>query len=323
MSKSPPTILVTPRSVTKSGHPSLRRLEAAGYELRFCTPGVQPGEEELIQLLPGCEGYLAGVERVTARVLDAADALRAISRNGTGIDNVDLQAAGRKHIQVCRAEAANARGVAELTLALVFALARSIPSSDRQIKGGGWERRLGVELAGRTLGVVGCGAIGKQVAALGRAVGMKVLACDVAPDADFARAAGIEYRPFEALLAESDVITLHVPGGPGRAPLIDSAAVGRLKPGVLLVNTARHELLDVRAVLGGLERGLISGVGLDVFEAEPPAPGELIGHDRVICTPHIGGYTAESVSRVMDVAVENLLVALGARSARREERSNA
>ena len=304
-----PKILVTPRSVTKSGHPSLQRLRAAGYEVRCCTPGAQPGEEELLRLLPGCVGYLAGVEKVTARVLDAADALRVISRNGTGVDNVDLSAAKRKRITVCRAEAANARGVAELTLAFVFALTRSIPASDRQIKNGAWERRLGVELAGRTLGVVGCGAIGKQVAALGQAMGMKVIAFDV--DATVAGGAGVQFKPLDALLAESDVVTLHVPGGAG--PLIDTAAVGRLKPGVLLVNTARHELLDPQAVLSGLERGVIAGVGLDVFAAEPPAMDELVGHDRVICTPHIGGYTVESVSRVMDIAVENLLTALGSR----------
>lgn len=306
-------VLVTPRSVTKAGHPSLRRLEAAGYEVRFCTPGAQPGEEELIRLLPGCVGYLAGVEKVTARVLDAAGALRVISRNGTGIDNVDLAAAERKRIKVCRAESANARGVAELTLALIFALARSIPASDRRIKAGGWERRLGVELAGRTLGVVGCGAIGRQVAGLGRAIGMRVIGFDIAPDPELARAGGVEFKPFDALLAESDVVTLHVPGGAGRGPLIDSTAVSRFKPGVLLVNTARHELLDSRAVMGGLERGVIAGVGLDVFETEPPAMNELLSHDRVICTPHVGGYTAESVDRVMGIAVENLLAVLGSR----------
>ncbi|HHN47277.1 MAG TPA: oxidoreductase, partial [Planctomycetes bacterium] len=136
-------ILVTPRSVTKSGHPSLERLKKAGFEVIFCTPGVQPSEEELLKLLPGCAGMLAGVEPISARVLAAARGLKAISRNGTGVDNVDIPAAEKLGIRVLRAEGANARGVAELALGHILAAVRSIPASDAALKAEKWERFKG------------------------------------------------------------------------------------------------------------------------------------------------------------------------------------
>src|SRR6476620_1887920 len=136
----PRRILVTPRSATCAGHPALKRLREAAYEIVLCSAGKQPGEDELCALLPGCVGYLAGVERITQRVLDAADALRVISRNGTGVDNIDMVAAKARGIDILRAEGANARAVAELTIGQVFALARGIPSCDAAMKRGAWER---------------------------------------------------------------------------------------------------------------------------------------------------------------------------------------
>ena len=128
-------ILITPRSLTKQGHPALEKLSEAGCQLIFSTPGELPAQEELLGLVPGCVGYLAGVEKITERVLTSADALRVISRNGTGIDNIDVAAAEKRGIRICRAEGANARGVAELTLGLMLALARSVPFSDAALKG--------------------------------------------------------------------------------------------------------------------------------------------------------------------------------------------
>ena len=156
-------ILITPRSLTKEGHPALELLRKAGFQVITCTPGKSPEEEELLRLLPGCVGYLAGVEKVSARVLEAAKGLKVISRNGAGISNVDLEAARRLNIQVLPTPGANARGVAELTIGLILALLRSIPWSDGQLKAEAWSRRQGIELEGRTLGLVGCGDIGKLV----------------------------------------------------------------------------------------------------------------------------------------------------------------
>jgi len=304
-------ILVTPRSITRSGHPALKRLEAAGYELVLSTPGRQPDEEELLGQLPGCVGYLAGVEPVSARVLEAATELRAISRNGTGVNNIDLGACERLNISVLRAEGANARGVAELAVGLTLALVRSIPFSDRHMKAAGWERRMGMELAGRTMGLIGCGHVGRQVAVMAAALGMRVAACDPYPDHSFSPPDRFRYASLDEVLAEADVISLHCPVPSDGQPLINRERIAAMKDGVYLVNTARGELLDDQAVLEALVNGKIAGVAIDAFRTEPPGRDPLVEHDKVIAVPHIGGFTDESVTRAIEVAIDRLLEVLG------------
>ncbi len=302
-------ILITPRSLTEKGHPILDRLRHAGYELILSAPGQQPDEAELMLLLPGCAGYLAGVEKITARVLAAAKDLRVISRNGTGVDNVDLAAAERLGVKVCRAEGANARGVAELALALIFALVRSLPFSDQGLKQGAWLRRQGVELEGRCLGLLGCGKIGKIVAGFGAALGMRVLAYDLFPEWP-AAPQGFRFGTFEEVLTLSDIISLHCPAAGGAKPLIGRNEIAQMQKGIYLVNTARAGLLDETALLEALETKHVAGFATDVFSQEPPGESALIKHQRVIATPHIGGFTKESVARATEVAVENLIAAL-------------
>jgi len=303
-------ILVTPRSLTREFHPALRRLQDAGYELVLCSAGQQPGEAELRRLLPGCVGYLAGVEPVSSGVLEAAPSLRVISRNGVGVDNIDLAAAERMGIAVCKAIGANARGVAELALALILALARWVPFSDKSIKAGGWERRKGMELVGKTLGLVGCGHVGRLVAKFALGFEMKVLAYDVMPDNSFAPSPDFRYAPLDEVLEKSDVISLHCPASPGGMPLIDAAALARMKKGVLLVNTARADLVDSAALAAALQSGQVAGAATDVFKSEPPENDPLVASERGIATPHLGGFTEESVDRAVQIAVDNLLVEL-------------
>ncbi len=301
---------MTPRSVTRSGHASLERLRAAGFEVVFCTPGKQPDEAELLRLLPGCVGYLAGVEKVSASILEAAKGLRAVSRNGVGVDNLDAAAAKRLGIAVLTTPGANSRGVAELTVGLLFALARKIPASDRAIKAGDWIREEGIELQGRLLGVVGCGQIGRFVAAMAAGIGMRAIGYDVVRDAAFRPGGGFRYVGLEDLLKESDAVTLHCPALPDGRPLLDGAALRTMKTGAMLVNTARASLVDEAAVVEALDAGRLAGYATDVYSAEPPRDRRLAGHARAICMPHAGGLTAESVGRAMDQAVDNLLKAL-------------
>jgi D-3-phosphoglycerate dehydrogenase / 2-oxoglutarate reductase len=303
-------ILVTPRSLTAGGHPALDRLVAAGYQVVLSPAGKQPTQDDLIALLPGCVGYLAGVEPVTGRVLEAAVDLRVISRNGTGVDNIDLEAARRRGIQICRAEGANAEGVAELAVGLLLSLARVIPSSDRGIKSGGWERHRGMELRGKTLGVVGCGKIGRRVAEMAIGLGMNVAVHDVFVKAAFAVSDRFRFASFEDVVSSADAISLHCPPLPNGRPLIDDAVIGKMRRGVLLIDTARYDLLDARAVAAALDDGRIAGLAIDVFDREPPIDNPLIGHERVVATPHIGGFTEESVDRAVSVAVDNLLLHL-------------
>ena len=300
-------ILVTPRSLTKDGDPALDLLTGEGFEIVFSTPGSMPQEDELIRLLPGCVGYLAGVEPITAAVLEAATELKVISRNGTGINSIDLQAAQRLNIEIMRAEGANARGVAELTLGVILGLIRSIPFSDSCLKREKWERRKGLELQGRTLGLIGCGKIGQLVSQLALAFGMEVLACDPFPDRKFAPGPGFRFADLEEVLANSEVISFHCPEQTDGRPILDRERLSRLKPGVFVVNTARASLIDETAILEALHDGRIAGLALDVFDHEPPGATPLLSDDRVIVTPHIGGFTSESVSRATLAAVENLL----------------
>jgi phosphoglycerate dehydrogenase-like enzyme len=300
-------IIVTPRSLTKDGDPALDLLTREGFEIVFSTPGSMPQEDELIRLLPGCVGYLAGVEPITAAVLEAATELKVISRNGTGINSIDLQASKRLNIEILRAEGANARGVAELTLGVILGLVRSIPFSDACLKREKWERRKGLELQGRTLGVIGCGKIGQLVSQLALAFGMEVLAYDTFPDRKFAPHPGFRFADLEEVLAGSDIISFHCPEQADGRPILDRDRLRRLSPGVFIVNTARASLIDETAILEALHDGRVAGLALDVFDREPPDATPLLSDDRVIVTPHIGGFTSESVSRATLAAVENLL----------------
>ena len=303
-------ILITPRSLSRQGHPSLDALRAAGYEVVFAAPGKQPTEQELLDILPDCVGYLAGVEPISARVLEAAGKLRVISRNGTGIENIDLPAAEKQGVRICRGQGANARGVAELTVAHILALVRSIPFSDGVLKGENWQRRKGIELAGRTLGLIGCGKIGKLVCELALAFGMEVLACDPYPDPDFAPSEAFRYCDLAELLSSSDIISLHCPAQRDGRALIDRERIAGMTKGVYIVNTARGTLLDEAAVLEAIDSGQIAGVAVDAYETEPPADWGLVKHPLVIATPHVGGFTAESVDRAAAAAVENMLAVL-------------
>jgi len=303
-------VLITPRSLTRDGHPSLDKLRDAGYEILFATAGKQPSEDELIEKLPGCIGYLAGVVRISARALEAAKDLKVISRNGSGVDNIDLDTAKKLGITVCKTEGANAKGVAELAIGLMFALVRCNPFHDAQMKGSTWERRKGIELEGRTLGLVGCGQIGKETAVRALGLGMNVIAYRRHPDRSFTPSDRFEWISFEELIQKSDIISLHRPADPSGKPIINKAVIGNMKKGVFIINTARASLVDEKEVLEGLESGRIAGFATDVYTSEPPEDFKLLKHDRVIATPHLGGFTKESVDRATTEAVENIIKTL-------------
>ena len=194
-------IAVTPRSLSESGHPSLDRLEAAGFQLVYPAPGRTPTAAELEAVVPECVGYLAGVEPVPASLLERCRDLRVITRNGVGVDNVDLEAAARLGIEVLPARGVNSQGVAELTLALAFAAARMLPWSDARLKSGRWDRSKGIELAGRTMGIVGVGQIGRRVATMAAGIGMRVVGQDSYPDPGWDAPASFEWTNLDTVLA--------------------------------------------------------------------------------------------------------------------------
>ncbi|WP_112310711.1 phosphoglycerate dehydrogenase [Pseudogemmobacter bohemicus] len=303
-------ILITPRSLTSDPPSELEPLRAAGHELVFSTPGQTPDEAELLRLIPSVEGWLAGVEPVSEAVIAAAARLRVISRNGTGTDNLPLTATGARGIRIERAMAANATGVAELAIGLALAACRNLTDVSHGVRLGGWPRLRGREIEGETVGIIGLGAIGRKVAGVMAELGAKVIAADpFRPDLG-ALAGKVDYADPAEILAQAGILSLHCPMPEDGSPVIGAAALAQIRPGLILINTARAGLIDETALLAALEDGRVAAYGTDVFATEPPAPGGLAAHPRVIATSHIGGLTDASVRRATRIAVENLLTHL-------------
>jgi D-3-phosphoglycerate dehydrogenase len=245
--------------------------------------------------------------QITAEVLDAAANLIVVGRPGVGVDNVDLEAATRRGILVMNSPLGNMVSTAEFTLALLFAVARNIPQADASMKSGKWERKAfgGVELSGRRIGVVGLGRIGREVAARCRALGMEVLGYDPFVSAAVAESLKVRLLPMEELVQACEFLTLHTTLTPETRNLIGEALLSRARPGIRIVNAARGELVDEKALLAALESGRVAGAALDVHCQEPPVDWRLAQHPKVVSTPHIGAQTEEAQERVgTDIAVQ-------------------
>lgn len=260
---------------------------------------VEPsGPEELQAALADADALIVrSAVKVNAKLLEQAPALRVVGRAGVGVDNVDLEAATHRGVLVLNTPGGNAVSVAEHSIALMLAMARTVPQADRSLKEGRWEKKqfMGRELREKTLGIVGLGRIGVEVAKRARALEMKILAFDPYVTPVVAVEANAEMVGWERLLAESDYITLHVSLTPETKGIINAEALGRMKPGVRIVNCARGELIDEMALADAIRSGKVAGAGLDVFAKEPPPPGNpLTCMPQVIATPHIAGSTEEA-----------------------------
>jgi D-3-phosphoglycerate dehydrogenase / 2-oxoglutarate reductase len=261
---------------------------------------------------------VVGLIPATADLIGQAAGLRAILKHGVGVDNIDLGAATARGIPVINAPGANANAVAELALGSMFSLARRLPMVHQVVVGGGWQRHVGTEIEGKTLGIVGLGNIGKILAAKARALGMRVLATDLYPDTAFAAANGVELLPLDALLSRSDYVSLHVFGGKENYHLIGAEQIARMKPTAYLMNFARGEILDLDALAAALSDGKLLGAAIDAYVQEPPDRSHpIFRHPRVAFTPHSGADTTESVERMGLMNVEDIdLVLAGKRSPR-------
>jgi D-3-phosphoglycerate dehydrogenase len=234
--------------------------------------------------------------QVDARLLAAAPHLRIVARAGTGVDNVDVAAASAKGILVVNAPGANSISVAEHALALMLALARLVPAADQAMKDSRWEKKrfLGNELRGKTLGVAGLGRIGQEVAQRARSFGMRIVAHDQYISSEIAATLGVELLTLDALCAAADYITLHLPLTAETKHVFDDTRFACCKPGLRLVNTARGELIDEAALRRAIEKGIVEGAGLDVFEQEPPKDWTLARMPQVVASPHIAASTEEA-----------------------------
>jgi len=301
-------ILVTPTTMTPdSDTPAMKKLRAFSDSLVFNPTGKPLPEEALIPLIDGCDGCVAGLDHYTAKVIESAKSLKVISRYGVGIDQVDLAAAKANNVVVCNTPGANAQAVADLTFGLLLCLARKIPSLDRQTREGEWPRSYGIELYGKTMGILGLGAVGKAVAKRATGFSMRILAYDPAINLEYARANGVISADFDTVIHEADFLCLHMPLTDETRREISLDVMKTMKKGAIIVNTARGGLIDEEAAYELLTSGQLGGLGLDVYDEEPPKKTPLFSLPNVILTPHTAAHTAEATANMGDMSVQNLI----------------
>ncbi len=300
-------VLVASRSFGPNCPAAVERMRAAGCELIPNEWGRAPTEAELQARIGDIDVLISGTEPVTERVLQAAPRLKVISKHGVGYENIDLEAARRREIPVALAQGAISDAVADMAMALLLALARRVPESDRAVKAGRWPKMVGMELRGRTLGIVGLGQIGKGLARRARGFGMNLAAYEPFPDELFARSWGVVLLPLAELLATADAVSLHVPVTPETRHLIDAGRLATMKAGAILINTARGELVDEAALFEALRSGHLAGAASDVFVNEPPGANRLLELDTFVATPHSAGQTDRGLREMGEITAENAL----------------
>jgi len=269
--------------------------------------------DDLLKVIPDYDGLIVrGRTKVTASVMDAATRLKVIGRAGVGVDNIDLEAAKRHNITVVNAPLSTSLAVAELTFGLLLALAREIPRADAAMKQGKWLKKEleGVELNGKTLGIIGFGRIGMEVGVRASVFGMNVIAYDPLISEEDIKQRGAEPVSIQDLFAWSDFISLHLPLTVQTRDMIGPLAFSQMKDGVRIVCAARGGIIDESALLDALNSGKVAGAALDVFGQEPPGLTETVSHPRVIATPHVGAQTFEAQSRASEDIASEVLSAL-------------
>lgn len=296
-------VAISPRSFRNTPGRHLELLERSPLEPRFPEVERHLDETEMQELVRGCQALIVGIDPVTEAVLRAGP-LRIVAKYGSGMDNIDLEAASRLGVKVGSTPGANSRAVAELTIGLAFALARHLAFHDRAVRGGSWERRVGFELAGRHLGVIGVGEVGSRVARLGTAIGMKVVGHDPDPAVE-----DVPLVDLRQLLATSDVVSIHVPLNEETRHLIDAAALASMKTGSMLINTARGGLVEEEALAQALRSGHLAGAAAD--DLDDPEDSPLLKLDNFLATPHAGAATVEAIERTGVAALRLVLAEIG------------
>jgi phosphoglycerate dehydrogenase-like enzyme len=306
MSLNPMPVAVASRSFSRN--PVLREELLARYPgSRFNDAGTAVlSGDALVQFLRGHEKAITGLDVLDEAVFAAVPELRLVSKYGVGLDMIDLEAARRHGVSVRWTPGVNRQAVAELTICFMIALCRSVVPLASELAAGGWRHPGGRQISSSTVGIVGCGHVGQQVARLCRAFGATVIAHDLRAYDDFYRETGVTPATFDALLAQSDIVTIHVPLDASTRGLIDARALARMKRDAFLVNTARGGIVDEQALKQALIEQRLGGAALDVFAVEPPVDGGLLRLPTLVGTPHIGGGTREAVLAMGRAAIAGL-----------------
>lgn len=298
-------LAITPRSFRQVPGRHQALLAASGLEVHYPAADRALTEEEMVEAVAGCEAVIVGLDPVSRRVLEAGP-LRAVVKYGSGLDNIDLDAARERGVEVRATPGTNSQAVAELTIGLLFALARNLVEHHRSAAAGTWQRHMGRELAGAQLGLLGYGHVGRRVARMARGIGMAVVACD-----PFVAEADVPLVKLEELLGSCDAVSLHVPLTAQTRRLADHAFLRRMRRGAWLVNTARGGLVDLEALAEALRDGQLAGAALDDFEDRPPSESSLWALPNFIASPHAGAGTLEAAERTGVAAVEAVLEMIG------------
>ena len=304
-------LLVTPTSYGKNDSRLKTELEAQVGDVIYNPTGKPLTSTEVAKLLPGVDGYIAGLDAIDVHALEAADRLKVIARYGVGVDSVDLAAAQAKGITVTNTPGANSVSVAELAFGLMLAMARQIPEAVDAVHQGKWPRYTGISLEGKVIGILGLGAIGKQLARRLAGFDCRILAFDPYADAAFAQNNHIELASMEEVICQADFVSLHLPLLPETRGLVNDDFLGKMKKGSFLINTSRGEVVDESALFKALQRGHLKGAGLDAFAVEPPDPqNPLLVLPQVIATPHLGAQTDGATSNMGWFAMRDCLAVL-------------
>ncbi len=300
-------VLITTLNI-KPGDEADRGFQEAGFETVFNPWRGGRTEDGMIAMLQGIDGAIVGIDPMTKRVLSGADRLKVVARAGVGYETVDVEAATARGIVVTSNPGVNRYAVAEWAFSLLLSCSRKIVENLSEVRQGGWKRHQGHDLMGSTLGIVGLGAIGKELAVRARAFGMRVLAHDLVQDTAFAAWNQVSYVSLEQLLTESDYVSLHLFLDERSRHLINAERLAMMKPTAYLINTCRGGVVDTEALCQALREGRIAGAALDVFEEEPlGADSPLRQLDNIYMSPHAAGTTAETQVASGRMAAENVL----------------
>jgi D-3-phosphoglycerate dehydrogenase len=304
-------VLVTPTSYGENDSKLKTDLEACIGQVIYNPTGRPMKAAELIPLVKDIDGYIAGLDEINKEVIQAARQLRVIARYGVGVDRVDLKAATQRRILVTNTPGANSAAVAELTLTFILALARNLCVVCEKTKRGEWPRGEVLGLGGKTIGLIGFGAIGQEVALRLKGFGCRLLAYDPYVEFSQGKHLGINLVPLDSLLSQADFVSLHTALTPETKGLVSRDFLERMKPGAFLINTARGELVDEPALVEAIQSGHIRGAALDCFRQEPPERNSpLLTLPQVIVTAHVGAHTDEAINRMGWMALESCLTVL-------------
>lgn len=305
-------ILVTPRAFHSYGSEAIKKMQEHGFEVIVNDTGLQFTHEQFSEYAKEVDGIIVGVDIIDRELLDKCKKLKAIVKFGVGTDNIDVEYASKLGIEVGRTVGSNSTSVAEFTMGLIFASARNIVSSAMDVKEGNWNKPTGVELKDKTIGIIGFGNIGREVARIASGIGMNVIAYDVVDiDENVLKQYNARFESFDTLLEESHIITVHVPLMEQTRNLISHREINLMKESAFLINVARGGVVDEKAVLEALKNKKIAFYAADVFSSEPPEQNdwtlELLSLDNFILTPHIASRTLEAEINTINMSTDILL----------------